>query len=205
MESETVEIQSKFKADQFSSPTLDFFLSHEISKREKEYASPHEAQWSPLASKIFGFPWISKVKISPQVLSITRKDWVSWDIVAKPLNDMIQHHFCFYDDFTKIEENQEPKNTPSPKESIPEEAQPIYDFIESQINPQLSEHGGHIQMVDYQDGKLFLKMQGGCQGCSMAAQTMKEGIEVALKKEFPYITQIQDVTSHSEGSNPYYK
>ena len=179
-----LEIKSSFKSDQLHSTTLDFFLTHKISNKEKEYLSAHDAQWSPLVSKIFGFPWVSKVKITPKTISITRQDWVQWDILAEPLNDMIQHHLSFYDESQSIEENQEPpkKKTLSPKIQIPEKAKPIHDFIEYQINPQLSEHGGRIELVDYQEGKLFLEMQGGCQGCGMAAQTMKEGIDDRSKK-----------------------
>lgn len=198
-------IESRFNDTSLKETFLTFSLSGPISKSEKFYTSSTEAQWSPLASKIFGFPWVSSVEIKPQEVIIQRADWVDWSMLAEPLNDMIEHHFSFYEDSDIIEENQEPRIEPTKEKIIlSEEARPIADFIENNINPQLAEHGGRIALVDYQNGNVYLEMQGGCQGCGMAAKTMKEGIEVALKNEFPEIKNINDVTLHSEGVNPYY-
>jgi Fe/S biogenesis protein NfuA len=37
----------------------------------------------------------------------------------------------------------------------------------------------------------------------MAAQTLRNGIEVALRDNIPEITEIVDVTDHAAGENPY--
>ncbi len=198
-------IESSFDDKKLSDAFLTFQLSGDISKTEKFYTSSTEAQWSPLASKIFGFPWVSSVEIKPKSLIIQKEDWVEWSMLAEPLNDMIEHHFSFYEDSDTLEENQEPKAEPvKEKIVLPEEAKPMAEFIEAQINPQLADHGGRVQLIDYQKGTLYLEMQGGCQGCGMAAQTMRDGIEVAIKKEFPDVKNINDVTLHTEGVNPYY-
>lgn len=198
-------IESRFDDQNLKDTFLTFNFNEAISKTEKFYTSSIEAQWSPLASKIFGFPWVSSVEIKPTELVIQRADWVDWSMLAEPLNDMIEHHFSFYEESDVIEENQEPRMEPAKEKIIlSEEARPIAAFIDSHINPQLSEHGGSVQLIDYQNGNLYLEMQGGCQGCGMAAKTMKDGIEVALKGEFPAIKSINDVTLHSEGVNPYY-
>ena len=47
-------------------------------------------------------------------------------------------------------------------------------------------------------------MGGGCQGCASARITLKLQIEGFLKEEFPDLTQIEDVTDHASGANPYY-
>lgn len=198
-------IESTFDKNNLKNAFMSFDLSSTISESEKFYTNSNEAQWSPLASKIFGFPWVSSVEIQPQKIIIQREDWVEWSMLVDPLNDMIEHHFSFYDEGDKIEENQEPRLAPEKEEIVlSAEAQPIAEFIEVHINPQLAEHGGRVQLIDYQNNTLFLEMQGGCQGCGMAAKTMRDGIEVALKKEFPQIKNINDVTLHSEGVNPYY-
>jgi len=51
----------------------------------------------------------------------------------------------------------------------------------------------------------MIQMGGGCQGCGMANVTLKEGIEVSLKKAIPEINGIYDVTDHAGGENPFYK
>ncbi len=198
-------VKSSFDKNNLKDVFISFNLSDPISKTEKFYTTSADAQWSPLASKIFGFPWVSSVEIKPQQVIIQRQDWVDWSMLAEPINDMLEHHFSFYEDDDILEENQEPKVAPEKEKIIlSEEAKPIAAFIEAEINPQLAGHGGRVQLVDYQNGTLYLEMQGGCQGCGMAAKTMRDGIEVAVKKEFPEVKNINDVTLHSDGVNPYY-
>lgn len=198
-------IKASFDKDKLNDTFITFDLDQKVSESEKFYTNATEAQWSPLAAKIFGFPWVSSVEIKPQQVIIGREDWVQWPMLADSINDMIEHHFSFYEDADQIEENQEPRvAVEKEKVVLSEEAKPIGAFIDMAINPQLAEHGGNVQLIDYQNGELYLEMQGGCQGCGMAAKTMREGIEVAIKKEFPEVKKINDVTLHSEGVNPYY-
>lgn len=58
--------------------------------------------------------------------------------------------------------------------------------------------------MDFKDGIVFLEMTGGCQGCSMAGATMKDGIETSLRKSVPEIQEVRDVTEHMNGRNPYF-
>ncbi|WMY97272.1 MAG: NifU family protein [Arsenophonus sp.] len=81
----------------------------------------------------------------------------------------------------------------------------IRHIIQSQINPQLSLHGGHISLIDIiNEGYVLLKFKGGCNGCSMAQITLKEGIEKKLMNLFPNeIKGVKDVTDHEYGSHTY--
>ena len=81
----------------------------------------------------------------------------------------------------------------------------IIQVIELKISPSLGAHGGSVIPVDLKDGILFLSFTGGCQGCSQASVTVKDGILKILKDEFPEIRDVVDVTDHSLGSNPYFK
>ncbi len=77
--------------------------------------------------------------------------------------------------------------------------------IESEINPQLANHGGQVGLSEFtEDGIAVLQFGGGCQGCGMADVTLKEGIEKTLKERIPEVTGVRDVTEHSAGENPYY-
>ena len=51
---------------------------------------------------------------------------------------------------------------------------------------------------------MFITMGGGCQGCSMSAATLREGIQVAIKEAIPEVTDVVDVTDHEAGDNPFY-
>jgi len=85
-----------------------------------------------------------------------------------------------------------------------QEAQIIRVLLETRINPAIAAHGGYISLIDIQDQTAYVEMAGGCQGCGMADATLKQGVEVEIKKAVPMIEQVLDVTDHAGGTNPYY-
>jgi Fe-S cluster biogenesis protein NfuA len=85
------------------------------------------------------------------------------------------------------------------------EAEAIQKLLAEQINPAVAAHGGHISLVDVQDDTVYIRLEGGCQGCGMADVTLKQGIEEQIKQAVPEITTVLDVTDHAGGTNPYFQ
>lgn len=75
--------------------------------------------------------------------------------------------------------------------------------FDDQIRPALAQHGGRVNIVDLDNQILYIQFEGGCQGCSSSKATLKGGIEKLVKKEFPEIVEILDITDHQSGENPY--
>jgi Fe/S biogenesis protein NfuA len=80
----------------------------------------------------------------------------------------------------------------------------VQSVIEHHVNPGIASHGGHASLVGIKDDVVFLALGGGCQGCSMAAVTLKQGIEQILKQAIPRIRAVVDATDHARGSDPFY-
>lgn len=78
--------------------------------------------------------------------------------------------------------------------------------IQTQINPQLANHGGRVTLIEITDEKIaILQFGGGCNGCSMVDVTLKEGIEKQLLSQFPdELAGVKDVTEHQAGEHSYY-
>ena len=81
----------------------------------------------------------------------------------------------------------------------------VQSVLDERINPSVAGHGGRVSLIDLRDKTVFLKLEGGCQGCGMADVTLKQGIEVMIKESVPEIEEIYDVTDHADGKNPYYQ
>lgn len=184
-----------------SNESRRFVINQAISSREVVYTDSTEALQSPIASKIFGFPWTESVKVGDQFVEVKKQDWVEWEILEEPLKGLIEEHFQNVEG--TIEENPQPETNKTSTLDTPE-AQTILKLIEGQINPALAAHGGFVTLHSVEDNKVFLEMGGGCQGCAMSYQTMKEGIETAIKEVVPSITEVVDVTNHGAGTNPYF-
>jgi Fe/S biogenesis protein NfuA len=80
----------------------------------------------------------------------------------------------------------------------------VRSVIEQQVNPGIAAHGGHADLVGVKDDVVYVALGGGCQGCSMASVTLKQGIEQILKQAIPRIRAVVDATDHAHGSNPFY-
>jgi Fe/S biogenesis protein NfuA len=83
-------------------------------------------------------------------------------------------------------------------------ARNIQKLLDEQVNTAVSAHGGNIELLDVIEDRAYVKMGGGCQGCSSAAATLKQGVETRIKAAFPEIKHVIDSTDHASGQNPYY-
>ena len=79
----------------------------------------------------------------------------------------------------------------------------IDNLLEEQVRPSLAAHGGNVEVIDVDNNQVYLKLSGGCQGCSSSNATLKQGIEKIIKQNFPEIKEVIDLTDHSSGENPY--
>jgi Fe/S biogenesis protein NfuA len=84
-------------------------------------------------------------------------------------------------------------------------AQRILGVLESQVNPSIAMHGGHADLVAVEEGVVYVRLSGGCQGCGLASVTLSQGIEVALRDSVPEVVSVVDVTDHASGANPFYE
>ena len=85
------------------------------------------------------------------------------------------------------------------------EGQAIRQVLQDEVNPSVASHGGHISLIDVIGDTAYIRLEGGCQGCGMANVTLKQGVEVQIKKAVPTIARVLDTTDHASGSNPYYR
>ncbi len=58
----------------------------------------------------------------------------------------------------------------------------IVELFRTKINPQLVEHGGRADPLDYQDGVLWIRMGGACRGCLSQDATVGQVIEKTLRE-----------------------
>ncbi|ATC96092.1 Fe-S biogenesis protein NfuA [Pseudoalteromonas tunicata] len=84
-------------------------------------------------------------------------------------------------------------------------AERVQHMIDTEVNPQLANHGGQVSLVEItKDGIAVLQFGGGCNGCSMIDVTLKEGIEKEMIAKFDEITGVRDITDHDHGEHSYY-
>ena len=61
----------------------------------------------------------------------------------------------------------------------------------NKIRPYIQADGGDVQLVDYKDGVVTVKMLGACAGCMAIDETLTQGIEAILIDEVPEVTAVK--------------
>ncbi len=62
------------------------------------------------------------------------------------------------------------------------------------IRPQLQMDGGDVELVEItDDGTVKVRLQGHCAGCAYAEETLKLGIERAIKQFVPTVKEVINV------------
>jgi Fe-S cluster biogenesis protein NfuA len=87
------------------------------------------------------------------------------------------------------------------EEEIRDQLQVILD---TEVNPGVAAHSGHITLESVTGNTISIKMGGGCQGCSAADLTLRRGVHLAFRKAVPTLGAIYDATDHAAGQNPYF-
>ena len=115
------------------------------------------------------------------------------------IENLLRHNVA---EFAELVDYRDSKPKPGLETADGKAVQKLFD---ERINPSVATHGGHIALVDVQGDTVYIRLEGGCQGCGMADVTLKQGVEVEIKDTVPSIAHVLDVTDHDGGSNPYYQ
>ena len=118
--------------------------------------------------------------------------------LMQPIQNMLKHYVPEVEDVRDAIDLEERAGLQT------EEGKAILDLLDSQINPQVAAHGGHISLIDVKENTAFVRLEGGCQGCSASSATLRQGVEVEIKRLVPSIAEVVDITDHSAGATPYY-
>ena len=204
-----------------SSSSDVFFFTASIPLLNNSKAECHsriEATNSPLFEALFDLPWVSEAAVEGRALIVKKNNSNPWEEYAPQVAQLIRrlHHDkipLFSDAF--IQALKEKIITEDKKKEIPYKinetntnsplGKKVQKILSENISKSLASHGGYVTLVNLSEGKVYLYFGGGCQGCSQASVTVKDGIERLLLKELPEIVAVVDVTNHEVGSNPYYK
>lgn len=164
--------------------SMKFVVNREIADETASFQNAQEAYRSPLASKVFGFPWTDAIYIGKDYITITKQDWVDWDVLADPLTGLIKEH---------IESGLVVLNPAAPQEESEEDSpavKMIKKVLNEEVRPAVALDGGDIVFSKYENQVVYVFMQGSCAGCPSSTMTLKMGVEARLKEAVPEIREV---------------
>jgi Fe-S cluster biogenesis protein NfuA len=179
----------KFTVSQTVHPGGPFFFDH-----------VERAAGSPLPEQLFGLAGVAHVLIADNVVTVGKRTEVEWSQLKAAIGAKIRTQRLT--GVPAILENTSP-NTHWGR-SDAEVRAAIQELLDGEVNRGIARHGGRISLVDYQAGKLHIAMSGGCQGCASSQVTLRQGVELMVRRIAPEVVEIVDTTDHAAGTTPFY-
>jgi Fe-S cluster biogenesis protein NfuA len=97
-----------------------------------------------------------------------------------------------------------PHVDPSPAGRGERFADRVRAVLDAEVNPMIAAHGGRVVLDEADQGWARIRLEGGCQGCSLAEVTIRQGIEPLLRARVPELVGLADVTDHAAGTTPFF-
>ena len=171
----------------------------------RRFASPDDTTGSPLAEAIFAIPGlgVTEVIVSGNIVTVNKASPAPWQGVGRAVGNAIRSTLT-----GNVPAVAPAARPPTGDPSVVNDDalyEQVAKVFETQVNPMVARHGGHVELIDVQDAVVMLRMGGGCQGCGMADVTLRQGIEGMLAQLVPEVRGIVDITDHATGANPYFQ
>jgi Fe-S cluster biogenesis protein NfuA len=77
-------------------------------------------------------------------------------------------------------------------------------ILDTEVNPAIAAHRGRIAVDSAGSGWVRIRLEGGCQGCSLAEVTIRQGVEPLLRARLPGLIGVADITDHEAGTDPFF-
>ncbi len=152
---------------------------------------------SPLADKLFMFPFVSGVFIMSNFVTVTCSEGVDWDLVKNEIRENIQRHLMEYEWAVSNEyqgtiiEDEAAQALPLAQHKVGNELeQKIADILDEYVRPAVEKDGGVIQLDSFKNGIVTVNLRGACSGCPSSTVTLKDGIENLLRSMLPEVTEV---------------
>lgn len=145
---------------------------------------------SPLAVKLFGVPGISGVMMGKDFVTVTKAETGDWDVVHKSASTLIKEYLGTGEPAVTLEAIEE---RAAHAGASTETEKKIRDILDAEIRPAVAMDGGDITFEKFEDGVVYLYLQGSCAGCPSSTFTLKQGIETRLKAALPEVREVVSV------------
>lgn len=144
---------------------------------------------SPLAKKLLEIPFIAGVFFAHDFITVTKESSADWYALKPLVLGHIMEHFV-----ANLPVIVEGGATPTLMiESDDPLVQQIQELIDTRVRPAVAQDGGDIIFHSFENGVVYLKMQGACSGCPSSSATLKSGIENMLKYYVPEVLEVRAI------------
>src|ERR1700759_398091 len=156
-----------------------------------DFAEVESAKPSPLATELFGFPFIKSVFIASNFVTLTKTAETEWDDIISTIRQFLKEYLEEGKTVINEEEIVVVKKEGNTIDADDDDVvKRIKELLENYVKPAVEMDGGAIQFKSYNEGTVNLMMQGSCSGCPSSMITLKAGIEGMMKRMIPEVKEV---------------
>ncbi len=184
------------KTELTPNPSSVKFLPGKIvmEKGTADFRSVKEAKRSPLALNLFKIDGVEGVFFGSDFISITKGDSHEWQTLKPSISETIIEYFKSGTAVMLQGKEDKTDKTDTSNAEDNEAVIKIKEIIDTKVRPAVAKDGGDIIFQSFDDGIVYLQMQGSCSGCPSSTATLKAGIENMLKHYIPEVREVRPVT-----------
>lgn len=156
-----------------------------VDRGAANFVNAESAEKSILAKNLFQISGIQAVMIGRNFVTVTKAEDVEWDQVHSKSEETIKTFLLSGEsavnaDFFAVVSSANAGSVESK----------ILEILENEIRPAVAMDGGDITFDKFENGVVYLYMQGSCAGCPSSTMTLKMGIETRLKEVLPEVLEV---------------
>jgi Fe-S cluster biogenesis protein NfuA len=155
-----------------------------------DFPDVEAAQRSPLARRLFDVAGIERVFLGSDFITVTKVDALDWQVIKPAVLGGIMEHFTSGEPVMRPADG---TTAEAPAEADDEIVAQIKELLDTRIRPAVAQDGGDIVFHSFEDGVVYLHMQGSCSGCPSSTATLKMGIENLLRHYVPEVVEVRPV------------
>lgn len=168
--------------------TLKFLPGRPVlAKGTREYKTADEAKNSPLALRLLALEGVEGVFLTTDFISVRKYMNIEWDVLKPMVLTALMEHYTSGQPATQ--ETGEAAATLSGEDN--EIVRQIKEILDTRVKPAVAMDGGNIEFVNFDEGVVYLRMEGACAGCPSATMTLKHGIENMLRHYVPEVVRVE--------------
>ena len=154
------------------------------------FAEPEAAHRSPLAERLFALPQVAGVFLGADFITVTKGEEADWYQLKPAVLAVIMEHFTAG---RPVLIAGIAGGVAADDEEEDEIVSQIKELLETRVRPAVAQDGGDIIFHDFEDGIVYLHMQGSCSGCPSSTATLKAGIENMLRHYIPEVVEVRAI------------
>lgn len=159
-----------------------------------DFPDPESAERSALASRLFQISGVDRVFYGHDFITVSKADTVEWAHIKPAILGAIMEQFQSGTPIIDPLFSPAPADQGSGAADAPVVRQ-IKQLLDTRVRPAVAQDGGDIIFHGFDQGVVYLHMQGACAGCPSSTITLKMGIENLLRHYIPEVIEVRPVVS----------